>query len=208
MAETAERRSALAEVYRVGPLGPVGADGPAVTLSERRCGAIAHAAARGDPAAIAAAFRKAVGVAAPLVPNTADSAEEVSAMWLAPDRWMVVSDRHAPEDLDEALRTALDGAGLSAAVNDITSGRTVVRVGGPRGRDLLARGCPLDLHPDAFAAGQCLQSLIGHLNVLMHAIDDGGVDVYVFRGFGVSLWEFLTERAGAFGCEVLLPAGP
>ncbi len=208
MAETAERRSALAEVYQMGTFGRLGPEGAGATLAEHRTGAIAHVAARGDDEAIQAAFRDAVGVAAPLAPNTTDSAEQVTVLWLAPDRWLVASDRHGPPDLEQALRQALDGAGLSAAVNDVTSGRTVVRVGGPRARDLLAKGCPLDLHPDAFAAGQCLQSLMGHLNVLLHAADDNGrVDIYVARGFAVSLWEFLTERAAELGCEVLLPSG-
>mgnify|MGYP000155534051 CR=1 FL=1 len=48
------------------------------------------------------------------------------------------------------LRAAL--AGQHGAVTDVSSGFFQVDLRGPRVRDTLAQGCPMDLHPRAFPA--------------------------------------------------------
>ena len=208
MAREPHRRSGLAEVYRVGVFGATMPEGPGVYLSEHQPAAIAHLAARGTRGTLGKTARGVLRMALPFDPNKAVTGDEITVTWLAPDRWLVISDRHRPQALEEALRAALDRGGLSAAVNDVTSGRAVIRVAGTKARDLLAKGCPIDLHPGVFSKDSCAQSLMGQINVLMHAAEDGGrVDLYVARGFAASLWEFLIERAGEFGYEVLLPTG-
>jgi len=70
-------------------------------------------------------------------------------------------------------------------------------------RDLLAKGCGLDFHASTFGAGVAVQSSYAHINVLLHALDDAPtVDLYVSRGFAVSLWEHLLEAALEYGCRV------
>ena len=49
-------------------------------------------------------------------------------------------------------------AGVFASAVDIGSGYTVLEISGTRTREVLSRGCPLDLHPKLFGEGQCAQS--------------------------------------------------
>ncbi len=198
MAEIPKRRSALSEVYRVGGFG---AEGAGVSLSEHRPRAMLHLAGPPEDPGFRAVLRDGVGVALPSAPNRVATGGGASALWLAPGRWLIVSERHAPEELEHSLSSAF--AGLSGAANDVTSGRTVIRIAGPKARDLLAKGCPLDLHPGYFGAGHCAQSLMGQINVLLHAVMGERIDLYVTRGFAASLWHFLTEGAAEFGYEVL-----
>ena len=51
--------------------------------------------------------------------------------------------------LEAQLAEAVQGS--YAAAVDVGSGYTVVEISGERVRDVLARGCPLDLHPRMFA---------------------------------------------------------
>ena len=199
MAETPKRRSALTEVYRVGSFG---AEGAGVSLSEHRPRAMLHLAGPPEDPRFRAVLRDGAGVALPSAPNRAATGGGVSALWLAPGRWLIVSARQAPQELEHSLSSAF--AGLSGAANDVTSGRTVIRITGPKARGLLAKGCPLDLHPAHFGVGHCAQSLMGQINVLLHAAEGGArIDLYVTRGFAESLWYFLTEGAAEFGYEVL-----
>ena len=204
MAKPAERRSALAEVYSPGTYGAATPGGPGVTLIERRGLTLIHLAARAGAASLNDAARKGVGFDLPTAPNTVIGDERVAALWLAPDRWLVVSRREEPDRLEQRLAAAVGPAG---AATDVSSGRTVVRIDGPNARDLLAKGCPLDLHPRAFTPGRCAQSLIAQVNVLLHAVDESRVDLYVARGFGLYLWEWLTDAAGEFGFRVNAPEG-
>lgn len=200
MSDPAEPLSALADMAQAETFGALGPDGPGVILGEHRPRAIVHLASRAA-AALSEAVQTAVGVGLPVEPNRVLSNDRVAALWLAPERWLIVSERHDPAALEAAL-----GA-TSGAVNEATSGRTRIRVAGPKARALLARGCPMDLHPAEFRDGHCAQSLMGQISVLLHAVDDGAaIDLYVARGLAASLWHFLVERGGQFGCELRPPA--
>ena len=202
MPEGIVRCSALEAVYASGISGVAAGEDPGVLLSEHRPGAILHLAGTADDPAFASSIEGVLGVGLPTEAGRVTEGDGVAALWLAPTRWLVTSEGRDGRELEGALRHALEGS--SSAVNDVSSGRTVIRIAGSRARDLLSKGCPLDLHPVAFGNGQCAQSLLGQITVLLHATNGGvRIDLYVARGLAVSLWEFLTERAFEFGYEVL-----
>ena len=120
---------------------------------------------RVDPAAPEAAeAARVLGVALPTTANTAvRGADGVEVLWLGPDEWLVV----APPDqaaLEPALREALGSAG---AVVDVSAHRTTIAVSGPLTRDVLARGCSLDLDPRVSPAGTCVQTLLALAGVIL-----------------------------------------
>jgi sarcosine oxidase subunit gamma len=100
-----------------------------------------------DPAFCAAATR-ALGLALPLQPCTSVSNAIHRAVWAGPDDWFVIGPKGQADAIVAQLRTAL--AGLHHAVTDVSSGYTVLHLGGAPVRDVLAQGCPLDLHPRVF----------------------------------------------------------
>jgi sarcosine oxidase subunit gamma len=196
-----ERRSALAEVHRPGTYGAAAPDGPGVAISERRPLAIVHVA--GDAPAFVEAVKQVAGIEPPLAPNTAAQGADCAVLWLAPDRWLVVSAKRTPEELARALAAAVGDTG---AVTDVSSGSTVFRLAGARVRDALAKGCPLDLDASVFRPGCCAGTLIGPVNALLQAVDEGRIDLYVARGFGLHVWEWLIDAAAEYGYRVE-PAG-
>ena len=120
---------------------------------------------RVDPAAPEAAqAARVLGVALPTTANTAVSgADGVEVLWLGPDEWLVV----APPDqtaLEPALRDVLGSAG---AVVDVSAHRTTIAVSGTLTRDVLARGCSLDLDPRVSPAGTCVQTLLALAGVIL-----------------------------------------
>jgi sarcosine oxidase subunit gamma len=159
---------------------------------------------RGDPGdkAFLAAVEKELGFALPLRPNTVTASVDVTAFWLGPNEWLlaVIPYEGTPlaEDLDKAL------AGLHAAATVLTDSRTVIGVSGPAARDVLAKGCPLDLHPSTFPAGSCAQSLLAKADVLIHLHDDGvRFDLYVQRSYADYLWCWLEDAGAEFRIAVM-----
>jgi sarcosine oxidase subunit gamma len=90
-------------------------------------------------------------------------------LWLGPNEWLVVDPPDGEAALEAALAEALAG-GLGAAV-DLSANRTTIELRGPHARSLLARGCSLDLHPRAFAPGQCAQTMVGRAGVILEQRD-------------------------------------
>ncbi len=187
---TMERRSALAASARA--LQAPGKAG--VRLAE-----IAHTGKiilRGEAndAAFMAAAETALGMMPPVQPCTSAVAGELSVLWLGPSEWLVTAPPGREAALAPGLRAALTGT--HHAVVDVSESMTIIRVAGPRSRDALAKGCPLDFHPRAFAPGACAQSVLANASIILHGIDaEGTLELYVARSYAEYLWAWLEDAA-------------
>jgi sarcosine oxidase, subunit gamma len=194
------RRSALAGHNLVAR----GAEAPAdaeVLLGERaNCTQINLRGDAADPSFLQAA-EKAVGFALPIEPNTTSTNGELTALWLGPSEWLLVGAPSREATVIGRLRAGL--VGLHAAITDVGEARTIILVAGPRARDLLAKGTPLDLHPRVFAMGRCAQTALAKANVILRQVDDRPTfEVYILKSFADYLFTWL-ERAGAeYGAAV------
>ena len=195
------RRSPLAGFFAAA--APDSADGAGVVISERPF--LGHLNLRGDPAdtAFTSAAESVLGLALPTKPNTTAESGDLLALWLGPDEWLIVTLPDARTALAASLESALDG--IHAAVTDVTGGQTVISVTGPNARDVLAKGCPLDLHPSAFRPGDCAQTLLAKANVTLRCVDDApSYELIVRRSFAdyAALW--LQDAALEYGCAVVV----
>lgn len=173
-----------------------------VTLGERRF--LGKINLRGEPTK---KFRDAVagvlGVALPTAPNTTAGDDARTVLWLGPNEWLIVTLPGAEDETAEALRAAL--AGHHVAVTDVSEGRTVIALAGRHARDVLAKGCPIDVHPRVFAPGHCAQSTYGKANVLVHQTSAApAYDIYVERSFADYLWACLEDAAEEYGLAITM----
>ena len=196
-----ERRSVLAGHATQGRFGARVEGEPGVAFSERRDLAVVQVACfPGDSAEVSKRLEKSIDVAA-AEPNRASTGNGTTVLWAGPERWLVVRREAEPGDLAGLLGDAF--ANMPAvAVTDLSHNRSVFRLSGPRVRDLLAKGIPLDFDPSAFAPGTVAQSRFGHVVVLLHAVENSTFELYVMRSFALSLWEDLTDQAGEYGYEI------
>ncbi|MHC3467448.1 sarcosine oxidase subunit gamma [Streptomyces sp. 7R007] len=140
----------------------------AVTLSERPFLTMVNL--RVAPASEAAdRVRKTLGAPLPGRCGQTAAAGPHTVAWLGPDEWLVLSQAE-PAALTAELREALGGDPGSAV--DVSAHRTTLELAGPAARQVLEKGCPLDLHPRAFAAGQAVSTTVGPVAVLLWQTDD------------------------------------
>ncbi len=143
------------------------------------------------------AVQEAVGVAPPKTPNAIAGAGHDAVLWLGPDEWLVVTREGRQTKTEAALRAALDGQ--HASIVDTSDARTTIRLHGTHARDVLAKGCPFDLHPRAFGPGQCAQTILARADVLIHQRDDTPTyDIHVACSFARYLWDWLVDAAKEF----------
>jgi sarcosine oxidase subunit gamma len=178
-------------------------------LGERRLGKLEL---RGDPAdrTFMAAVGRTLDVLLPSEPNSTAGRDALVALWLGPDAWLLTCPLDEVAAHAESLRQALSDA--HAAITDVSDGRVVLRLAGPNARDLLAKGCPLDLHPRGFPPGSCAQSLFAKTSVLIHLIDHQpqpgptfdlpAFDLYVGRSFAHYLWAWLEDAGREYGLQI------
>jgi len=95
---------------------------------------------------------------------------------------------------------------VCGALFDVSASRVAWTVSGPHAATVLAKSCPLDFHPRAFAAGTCAQSLLGHVNALFIKDDDTPTfTVMVARSYARDAFYALTESAMQYGVDVAPP---
>lgn len=147
------------------------------------------------PAAEAA--EQVLGVTLPTAPNTISASHTIEVLWMGPDEWLLLALDDAGERLREELEAALGAH--HASVVDVSAQRTVIELAGADARDVLGKGCPLDLHPRAFAVGQCAQSTLARAQVVLLArSEEPAYWVLVRASFAEYLAEWLLDATAEY----------
>lgn len=147
--------------------------------------------------------RAVTGLAPPSSPLASAGAGEFDCLWMGPDEWLLVMPEGRQADVMAALHRQL--ADEHHAVADVSSSRMVISLAGEAAREVLMKGCSLDLHARAFVAGRVDQSSLARCHVMLHLLDDTPrFEVYVHRSFAGYCWRWMVDAAR----EYTLPAAP
>jgi sarcosine oxidase subunit gamma len=181
------RRSPLA--HRAADLALAGGDSVRV-VEEPFLAQVNLRAHPDDP--VAARVGAELGCTLPLRPGRVHDGGEVSVLWLGPDEWLVVGPDGSASRLVGGMWRAV--AGSHGSVVDVSANRTTVRLSGVAARGVLESACSIDLHPRAFAAGSCAQTLLGRSEVVLWQFDDEpGYRILVRNSFACYLADVLLD---------------
>jgi sarcosine oxidase, subunit gamma len=137
------------------------------------------------------------GVPLPLQPNRVAVMRRVRTLWLGPDEWLITAAEGAAPDLLSWIRRA--AADRRGEVTDLSASRIVIEIAGREARTLLEKGCGLDLHPRAFTAGCCAQTLFAKLPVIIDQINAApSYRLFVRRSAARWLCDWLIDAAEEF----------
>ncbi|MFT5392445.1 MAG: sarcosine oxidase subunit gamma [Gammaproteobacteria bacterium] len=170
------------------------AKGATIVAAERAF--LGHLNVRGDSsdAVFLDLVERVVGLALPLEPNTFTERGMLVACWLGPDEWLVITPGEREQEIAMSLRDALEDT--VAAVTELSGGQTIIALLGSAVRDVLARGCTIDIHPRAMRPGHCVQTLFGKVPVLLRCVNETPVfEVVVRRSFADYAWSYLVDAA-------------
>jgi sarcosine oxidase subunit gamma len=201
MVETYQRRSALAHLGLVARAAGSRRSDAGVLMSEIGHRTIVNVRGTASDPAFSSAIQTATGLALPAAANTVTTAGSWHIIWLGPNEWWITGPDGEAESLIEALRANF--AGQHATACDVSESRAIIRLTGPRARDVLMRGVTLDLHPREFRVGRCAQTGLSRANALIHLVDDAPTfELYVLKSFSDYLWRWLEKVALDFGAAV------
>jgi heterotetrameric sarcosine oxidase gamma subunit len=104
------------------------------------------------------------------------------ALWLAPDRALLVGGATAPDGF----------------ASDVTDGLATFEIAGPRAAEIVAMGCTLDPHGPALAPGRCAQTAFAGIRAVLYAqATRETFRLHVERSLAAWLLEWFTQAAGA-----------
>jgi heterotetrameric sarcosine oxidase gamma subunit len=180
-------------------------DVPGVTISEQAGLVLASVIARkGKTPDLITRIKERFAVELPMTPRRV-AGSTIHFIWAGPGRWLAAAPNQSPVTFESDLRDTL--AGL-ASVTSQSDGRAIVRVSGPKAREALAKGVPLDLDPRVFGPCDSALTVVSHINVHLWQIDATPTyDFAVFRSFAGSFCEWLIDASAEFGVLVTAAQG-
>lgn len=155
---------------------------------------------RGNPEdpQFVSAISGALGVAWPVAVCSTVMRSGLRIIWAGPDDWFVLSKNHSPDQLMNVLRQALNSQ--HCAITDVSSGYALLNLTGPRVRELMAEGCPLDLHPRQFCVGQSAGSVFFKASVWLWQTEEVPTyEVLVRTSFQGYVWLMLKRTTAESG---------
>ena len=174
--------------------------GRGVIGSERDGLGIARIAAhRGRAGRVSDLFRAQFGLEPPNAPRRA-SRGDVGIAGIAPGAWLATRD-NAGNAFAESLRSLLADC---AAVSDQSDAYVILRLTGPKVREMLAKLIPIDIHPRSFQVSDVAQTVCGYVNVTLWRLEDTAesqpaFEIWAGRSLAVSLHQAILHSAAEFG---------
>jgi methylglutamate dehydrogenase subunit D len=191
-------RSSFAGLLKPGRHGAQGA-AAGVSLSERTGLALCVISAGANKASeVAFKMHSVTGLDLPMGPKRLSNG--FALIGTAPGQWLAVAERKQARALPAMLGVALKGL---ATVVDLSDGKAVLRISGPRARDTLAKGCSLDLHPRVFKPGSVATTPVALIDCVIWQVDEAPTyDLAVPTSYAESFWSWLTASAAEYGYTV------
>lgn len=135
----------------------------------------------------------ALGAALP-GPNSWVAAPGAHVLWQAHDEWLITGRDGSQAVMGTSLRNAL--AGMHCAITDVSDLRAAFELSGPHAREVLQKGCAVDLHPRAFDSGSCVNAALVRVRVTLRQMDAAPTyEVLVERSFAGYLQDWLRDAA-------------
>jgi sarcosine oxidase subunit gamma len=118
-----------------------------------------------------------------------------AALWLGPDEWLLIArDGEAPAILSVIGTMVTETISLV----DVGHRNTGLILSGPRATDVLAAGCPLDLHASAFPVGMCSRTLYGKAEIVLWRQAADRFHIECWRSFAPYVYGLMAEAAREF----------
>ena len=115
-------------------------------------------------------------------------------LWNAPRTWLIISNK---ENIIDIIKRKCSDENF--AITDISHSRTVIQIKGVQAREVLKKGCPLNINE--FEINNCAGSVFHGITIVVDCIYDNPdtFNLLTLRSFGESFYHHITDAALEFG---------
>lgn len=167
---------------------------------------------KGDPSepAFIEGVKKVFGFKLPTHPNTSAKLysptceEYLLIMCLGPGEWLVIIRCGTPRAVMWELSKISSVSGT-----DVTDGSVIFGLSGRHARDVLMKGCAIDLHSKSFRTNDCTRTLLAEVGIILYlgnALTSSGDEqfqIWIPRSYGRYLGKWIEDASSEYGIEVL-----
>tara|TARA_Y100000996_G_scaffold260795_1_gene205290 strand:- start:420 stop:980 length:561 start_codon:yes stop_codon:yes gene_type:complete len=141
---------------------------------------------------------KELSIIPPTDPNTSSGNKELNLLWLSPDEWLIYSnDKNNLESinsLEDKLFNEISKKKLGSVTN-VTDHWIMINLRGSKVFDMLSSGCPFNFNKFKDSKGAVTQTLLNHIDVIIHNKDTNNLNLFVRRSFSNHLLLWMNDSA-------------
>ena len=135
----------------------------------------------------------------PTEANTSTISDKLTAIWLSPDEWMIVTNDVMKKDtneykLNEILFNDISKNNLGAVI-DVTDQFVQLEIKGKNIYEIFSSGSPYNFNEFKNKKGSSVQTILNHIDVIAHNKGDQIVNLFVRRSFAEHLWAWIEDSA-------------
>ena len=130
------------------------------------------------------------GLGFPIENSKVESNKETRILWSAPRTWFIISKK---ENIINNIKEKCTEENF--AITDISHSRAVIQIKGLEAREILKKGCPLNINE--FKTNNCAGTVFHGISIVVDLIDNNPdtFNLLTLRSFGESFYHHITDAA-------------
>ena len=141
---------------------------------------------------------KSLSIVPPTAANTSSGNDNISILWLSPDEWMVYSNNKVNlknnYELEDELFNTISKVNYGSVTN-VTDHWIMINLKGDKVFELLSAGCPLNFNNFKNTKGAVVQTILNHIDIIIHNKNIKDLNLFVRRSFSNHLWSWMKDGA-------------
>ena len=154
---------------------------------------------RGKKRKFISAIGKSLNILLPTEANTSTQSDKLSALWLSPDEWMILSNEPIDKNTNNYETEKLLNNNISkinlGAVTDVTDQFVMINIKGNKIYELFQTGSPFNFNDFQNKKGAVTQTILNKIDIIVHNQDKNEVNLFVRRSFSQHLFSWMNDSA-------------
>ena len=123
----------------------------------------------------------------------------LNIIWLNPDEWMVYSNNKINSEIDnykleDDLFSEISIMNYGSVTN-VTDQWVMINLKGDKVFELLSTSCPFNFNKFKNTKGSVVQTVMNHIDVIIHHKNINDINLFVRRSFSNHLWSWMNDSA-------------
>ena len=144
---------------------------------------------------------KILSIIPPVEPNTSSQNKDLNLLWLSPDEWMLYSNNLLEKNINDKIETELINSISKlnyGSVTNVTDQWVMINLKGDNVYELLSSACPFNFTSFKSKNGYVVQTIVNHIDVIIHNKNNNDLNLFVRRSFSNHLWSWLNDSSRFF----------
>jgi len=153
---------------------------------------------RGKKREFVANIGKILSIIPPVESNTSSQNKDLNLLWLNPDEWMLYSNNLIEKNNNDKIETELTNSISKlnyGSVTNVTDQWVMINLKGDNVYELLSSACPFNFTSFKSKNGYVVQTIVNHIDVIIHNKNNNDLNLFVKRSFSNHLWSWLNDSS-------------